>query len=97
MTNDLPIKVVDLRRGGARRARPLRAAPRPGGAAPLGEPDRRCAQLDRRRGQLLAEPRGAALLTMQRITYDDHGRVVEYGTHIYAASRYSFEINLLTP
>ena len=47
--------------------------------------------------KLLAEPRGAALLTMQRITYDDHGRVVEYGTHIYAASRYSFEINLLTP
>ena len=44
----------------------------------------------------LGEPRGAALLTMQRTAYDDHGATVEYGTHIYAASRYSFEIDLLT-
>jgi GntR family transcriptional regulator len=34
---------------------------------------------------------------MQRITYDDHGQIVEYGNHIYAATRYSFEINLLSP
>jgi GntR family transcriptional regulator len=34
---------------------------------------------------------------MQRTSYDDHGIAVEYGTHIYAASRYTFEINLLTP
>ena len=47
--------------------------------------------------RLLGEPRNAALLTMQRISYDDHGIAVEYGTHIYAASRYTFEINLLTP
>jgi GntR family transcriptional regulator len=45
----------------------------------------------------LDEPRNSALLTMQRVTYDDHGKVVEYGTHIYAASRYSFEIQLLSP
>ncbi len=44
----------------------------------------------------LGEGRGAAVLTMQRITYDDHGRAVEYGSHIYAASRYSFELSLLT-
>lgn len=44
---------------------------------------------------LLDEPRGAALLTMQRIAYDDRGRAVEYGTHLYAASRYSFELSLL--
>lgn len=47
--------------------------------------------------RLLDEPKGAALLTMSRTTYDDHGNVVEYGTHLYAASRYSFDINLLTP
>jgi GntR family transcriptional regulator len=46
--------------------------------------------------RLLAEPRSASLLTMQRITYDDRGAAVEYGTHIYAASRYSFEIDLLS-
>lgn len=46
--------------------------------------------------RMLREPRGAAVLTMQRVTYDDHGTAVEYGTHIYAANRYSFEIHLLT-
>jgi DNA-binding GntR family transcriptional regulator len=45
--------------------------------------------------RLLGEPRGAALLTMQRTAYDDHGRVVEYGSHVYAASRYSFELSML--
>ena len=46
--------------------------------------------------RLMSEPRGAALVTAQRVTYDDHGQPVEYGTHIYASSRYTFEINLLT-
>ncbi|MGZ4613336.1 MAG: UTRA domain-containing protein, partial [Kineosporiaceae bacterium] len=46
--------------------------------------------------RLLDEPRGAALLTMQRVAYDDRGRVVEYGSHIYAASRYSFPLCLLS-
>ncbi len=44
---------------------------------------------------LLAEESGAALLTMSRTTYDDTGRAVEYGTHIYRASRYAFEFQLL--
>ena len=47
--------------------------------------------------KLLDESTGAALLTMQRVSYDDHGAVVEYGSHQYAASRYRFEISLLTP
>jgi len=34
---------------------------------------------------------------MERVTYDDHGSVVEWGTHIYASSRYAFDINLLSP
>ncbi|MCW2875646.1 MAG: GntR family regulatory protein [Streptomyces oryziradicis] len=46
-------------------------------------------------GKLLAEDPGAALLTMRRTTYDDKGRAVEYGTHIYRASRYAFEFQLL--
>jgi DNA-binding GntR family transcriptional regulator len=46
--------------------------------------------------RLLGEARGAPLLTMERSTYDERGRVVEYGTHIYRASRYSFEISLLS-
>jgi GntR family transcriptional regulator len=45
--------------------------------------------------QLLDEPRGSALLTMQRIAYDDSGRVVEFGSHVYAGSRYTFSLSLL--
>ncbi|MFR0355837.1 GntR family transcriptional regulator [Streptomyces sediminimaris] len=43
----------------------------------------------------LDEREGAALLTMQRTAYDDTGRPVEYGTHIYRASRYAFDFQLL--
>jgi DNA-binding GntR family transcriptional regulator len=45
--------------------------------------------------RLLAEPRGAPLLTMARTAYDHAGRAVEYGSHVYRASRYSFELTLL--
>jgi GntR family transcriptional regulator len=44
--------------------------------------------------QLLEEKRAAALLTMTRTACDDRGLAVEYGTHVYAASRYNFELNL---
>lgn len=43
----------------------------------------------------LDEREGTALLTMQRTAYDDTGRPVEYGTHIYRASRYAFDFQLL--
>ncbi len=46
-------------------------------------------------GERLAEPAGAPLLTMQRTTFDDTGRPVEFGSHMYRASRYSFEFQLL--
>lgn len=44
---------------------------------------------------LLDERRGAPLLTMERTTHDDSGRVVEYGRHVYRASRYAFEVTLV--
>jgi DNA-binding GntR family transcriptional regulator len=43
----------------------------------------------------LRERKGASLLTMQRTTFDDTGRAVEYGTHRYRASIYSFEFVLV--
>lgn len=46
--------------------------------------------------RMLDEPKGAALITAQRVTYDDHGSAVEFGTHIYASSRYTFEVHLFT-
>jgi DNA-binding GntR family transcriptional regulator len=45
--------------------------------------------------RLLGVRRGAALLTMQRTTYDDTGRPVELGRHVYRADSYTFEITLV--
>ena len=39
----------------------------------------------------LDEPARAALLTMERTAYDDAGQVIEFGRHIYRASRYMFD------
>ncbi|MEU4497127.1 GntR family transcriptional regulator [Streptomyces sp. NBC_00210] len=43
----------------------------------------------------LTEATGAPVLTMERTTFDDTGRAVEFGSHIYRASRYAFEFQLL--
>jgi DNA-binding GntR family transcriptional regulator len=42
----------------------------------------------------LQEKRGASLLTMTRTAWDAGGQALEYGSHLYRASRYSFELNL---
>jgi DNA-binding GntR family transcriptional regulator len=42
----------------------------------------------------LGEAKGAPLLTMERSAYDDQGRAVEHGNHVYRASRYSFDLTL---
>ncbi|BCJ48900.1 GntR family transcriptional regulator [Actinoplanes sp. NBRC 14428] len=44
--------------------------------------------------RVLRERRGASLLTMTRTAWDVSGRALEYGAHVYRASRYSFELNL---
>ncbi|MFD3513686.1 GntR family transcriptional regulator [Streptomyces sp. NPDC058657] len=46
-------------------------------------------------GTLLCEAAGAPLLTMERRTYDGTGRAVEFGSHLYRASRYTFDFQLL--
>jgi GntR family transcriptional regulator len=40
--------------------------------------------------RILNETRGAALLTMERIAYDETERPIEFGQHLYRASRYAF-------
>ena len=42
----------------------------------------------------LGERKGAPLLVMERSAYDEQGRAVEYGHHVYRASRYSFDLTL---
>lgn len=50
---------------------------------------------DARESRLLHERRNAPLLTMQRTAYDDGGRAVEYGTHVYRPELYSFQLTLV--
>ena len=50
---------------------------------------------DARDARLLNEKRGAPLLTMQRTTYDNAGRAVEFGQHAYRAEMYAFELTLV--
>jgi DNA-binding GntR family transcriptional regulator len=50
---------------------------------------------DARESRLLHERRNAPLLTLQRTAYDDGGRAVEYGTHVYRPELYSFELTLV--
>ena len=44
--------------------------------------------------RVLEEKRGASLLTMTRTAWDVTGRAREYGSRVYRASRYRFELNL---
>ncbi|WP_324651924.1 GntR family transcriptional regulator [Georgenia sp. H159] len=45
--------------------------------------------------RVLEEPARAAVLTMERIAIADTDTVVELGTHIYRASRYTFQTSLV--
>jgi DNA-binding GntR family transcriptional regulator len=45
--------------------------------------------------ELLEVERGSALLTMERLTYDNDGRAVEFGRHAYRPDLYSFETTLV--
>jgi DNA-binding GntR family transcriptional regulator len=45
----------------------------------------------------LQETRGAALLTMERVAYDESGRPIEFGQHVYRASRYAFTLSMPRP
>lgn len=45
--------------------------------------------------RLLAVKRGAPLLTMERTTFDDTGRAIEFGRHVYRSDTYSFETTLV--
>ncbi|HEY4376159.1 MAG TPA: UTRA domain-containing protein, partial [Acidimicrobiales bacterium] len=46
--------------------------------------------------RMLGDVRGAPLLTMTRTAWDASGQAVEYGSHIYRATRYAFELTLST-
>jgi DNA-binding GntR family transcriptional regulator len=50
---------------------------------------------DAAQARLLGVRKGAALLTAERATYDDNGRAVEFGRHLYRSDKYSFEVMIV--
>lgn len=46
-------------------------------------------------GRLLGVPARSPLLTMERVSFDDSGRAVEFASHNYRADSYSFETTLV--
>jgi DNA-binding GntR family transcriptional regulator len=44
--------------------------------------------------RMLGDKRGAAVLTMTRTAWDTRGHGIEFGSHIYRAERYAFELAL---
>lgn len=94
MQNAVPVEVLALRREDLR-TRGLYELLRAAGCVP-----RMASQSVGARAATVAEAaqleeaRGAALLTMVRTAWDDAGRAVAYGSHVYRASRYSFELKL---
>jgi DNA-binding GntR family transcriptional regulator len=48
-----------------------------------------------REARLLGETRGSPVLTVARTAYDATGKSVEFGSHVYPADRYAFELSLV--
>jgi DNA-binding GntR family transcriptional regulator len=51
--------------------------------------------VDSREAKLLGGRKGDPVLTMERTSYDDKGRAVEYGMHLYRPDRYAYETTLV--
>jgi DNA-binding GntR family transcriptional regulator len=51
--------------------------------------------VDTREAKLLGGRKGDPVLTMERTSYDDQGRAVEYGVHLYRPDRYAYETTLV--
>lgn len=50
---------------------------------------------DQVEGKLLAERKGAPLLTMSRTAFNDAGVAIEHGSHVYRPDLYAFEVTLV--
>ena len=51
--------------------------------------------VDAAEAKLLGGRKGDPVLTMARTSYDDQGRAVEYGLHLYRPDLYAFETTLV--
>ncbi|GHF26074.1 transcriptional regulator [Streptomyces mashuensis] len=95
LSNHLPVGLLDLEGGALERAGLYRLMRTAGITLHSARQTIGARAATPAEAELLAEPAGAPLLTMERTTYDDTGRAVEFGSHLYRASRYSFDFQLL--
>jgi DNA-binding GntR family transcriptional regulator len=94
MHNAVPVDVLRLRRDDLE-ARGLYELLRAAGYVPrMAEQVVGARAATAAEARLLGDARGAPVLTMTRTAWDASGRAVEYGSHIYRASRYSFALTL---
>lgn len=94
MHNAVPVDVLPLRRRDLE-ARGLYELLRAAGYVPrMAEQVVGARAATAAEARLLGDTRGAPVLTMTRTAWDAGGRAVEYGSHIYRASRYSFALTL---
>ncbi|CAN5874008.1 GntR family transcriptional regulator [soil metagenome] len=93
--NHLPVDVVDLRAADLRADGLYALLRRAGVVLRVANQRIGARRAEAREARLLHERRGAPLLTMQRVAYDEEGHTVEYGDHSYRPNRYSFELNLV--
>jgi DNA-binding GntR family transcriptional regulator len=95
MSNTLPSNVVDLSSVDLARVGLYEHLRRSGVHIRVAH-QRICAlRADAYAAKLLEGRKGDPLLTMQRTAYDDSGRAVELGSHVYRPELYSFEMTLV--
>jgi DNA-binding GntR family transcriptional regulator len=94
MHNVIPVEVLRLERADLE-AHGLYALLRAAGAEPRMATESIGARAaTSAEARTLTETRGAPLLTMSRTAWDGQRRAVEYGSHVYRASRYSFTLSV---
>ncbi|MYS22422.1 DNA-binding transcriptional regulator, GntR family [Streptomyces sp. DvalAA-14] len=94
MHNHLPADLVELTRAALCGAGLYQLLRRSGMALSTAEQTIGARRATAAEAKLLDETRGAPLLTMVRTAHDGSGRPVEYGSHVYRASRYSFAMTV---
>lgn len=95
MRNYLPAETIDLAEVDLAQTGLYESLRRTGIQLRIAEQRIGARRANAREARLLDEKRGAPLLTMRRTAYDDGGRVVEFGTHVYRPELYSFEVTLV--
>jgi len=95
MSNTLPADLVDLRAVDLSTTGLYEHLRRAGVHIRVAHQRIGAVRADARAAKLLSGRKGDPLLTMHRTAFDDSGRAVEFGSHVYRPEMYSFEMTLV--